>query len=109
MPAEGGGDDALFGDLGGRHSAEVTGRDVVGMALSATGLFKDPLFVPVEFAEVVGEENPGQKCRRARTAAHAEGNFIMQLKVKSRGEMTGLREHIDVPVRESLIVELYSK
>ncbi len=54
------------------------------MAFAAAGFFEDLLAGPVEIAEVVGEEDSGEQGGGAGSAAHAEGDFVVDLE-KKRG------------------------
>ena len=53
------------------------------MAFAAAGFFENLLGWSVEVAEVVGQEDSGEECRRAGATAHAKGYLIVQLKVET--------------------------
>ena len=56
-----------------------TGGYVVRMAFATAGFFEDLLFIPLELAEVIGEKDAGKEGGCGRSAAHAEGNFVVKM------------------------------
>ena len=75
------------------------------MAFAAAGLFEDLLGGPVEVAEVIGEQDAGEESGGAGSAAHAEGDLVVELEVKARGEDAGVGQDVDVGGEDEVVFE----
>jgi hypothetical protein len=76
------------------------------VTFAAAGLFKYLLGGPVEIAEVVGEQNCGEESGSAGAAAHAEGDLIVKLEMKTGSENANVGEDVDVGGEDQVIFEL---
>ena len=68
------------GHAGDRKTAHPAGGGVIGMVLATGGLADDLRITPPQTAEVVGQGNTREPCRRRRAAAFADRDVVLNAK-----------------------------